>query len=272
MAVGMTPATLFLRDDDVGAPTDALLAFHAAFAAHGLPVSYQVIPARLTDDCAAWLTENHTRAPGLVEIGQHGHTHEMIVSGKTEFYEFGPERDLAAQHSVIEQGRAIMMEKLGDVMESRLFTPPRHRFNRDTLTALGRTGFGILSSSSYPRTMHQMAYRTGRAFGLTNIGRGGVSWHGRIRPEAPLLELSISVAVDDGSPCERRIADILAAITRARAVTPFVGLMFHHEAWAPGACDDFIPRLADALAVLPDVQFATLGQIADTLQPREGQA
>jgi predicted deacetylase len=261
--------TLFLRDDDIGAPTDALIAFHEAFAERHLPVSYQVIPAQLTDDCAAWLREVKATTPDLIEVGQHGHTHEMVVAGKTEYYEFGPERNLETQLSVIEAGRAVLEAKLGDVFNARLFTPPRHRFNRDTLTALGRAGFGILSSSSYPKPLHQLAYRAGRTLGLTNIGRGGVSWHGQMRPEAPLLEMSISVAVDDGSPRERQVDDVLAAIAAARKLTPWVGLMFHHQAWPPGAGGDFINRLGDALAALPNVQFATLGQIADTLQTGE---
>jgi hypothetical protein len=261
----MACTTLFLRDDDVGGLNDALTGFHAAFRERGLPVSYQAIPAQLTDACADWLKAEKAAAPDGIEIGQHGHTHEMVVAGKTEYYEFGPERDLAAQTDVIETGRRIMIDRLGAAFETRLFTPPRHRFNRDTLTALARTGFGILSSSSYPKPAHRLAYGVGRALGLTNIGRGGVSHHGRIRPEAPLLELSIAVAVDDGGPRDRHVEDVIAEIEAARKVTPIVGLMFHHNAWQPGAGTDFIRRLADALAALPDMRFATLGQIADEI-------
>ena len=257
------PLTLFLRDDDAGALTDALRGFHAVFSARNLPVSYQVIPAQLTDECAGWLREIKAKAPHLIEIGQHGHSHEMMVAGNLEYYEFGPERGLDEQRSVIAQGRAIMQAKLGDAADSRLFTPPRHRFNRDTLIALGDAGFSILSASSYPKPLHQLAYRAGRMLGMTNIGRGGVSYHGTVRPEAPLFELSISVAVDDGAPRQRNIDDVMRAIATAAKLTPYVGLMFHHNAWDSQAGMAFLANLADRLAAMADVRFATLGQIVD---------
>lgn len=257
------PPTLFLRDDDAGALNDALCGFHDVFAARGLPVSYQVIPAQLTDECASWLRDIKRKAPDLIEIGQHGHTHEMMVAGRLEYFEFGPERSLDEQRAVIKQGRAIMQDKLGDAADPRLFTPPRHRFNRDTLVALGEAGFSVISASSYPKPLHQMAYRAGRLLGLTNIGRGGVSHHGGIRPEAPLFELSISVAVDDGAPRERDVEDVMRAIANAAKITPYVGLMFHHNAWGSQTGMAFLGSLADRLAAMTEARFATLGQIAD---------
>lgn len=262
----MDGLTLFLRDDDVGPRDAAIERFVGIFLARGLPVSYQIIPARLTAESADWLAGLAWAHPGLIEFGQHGHTHEMMVKGKREWYEFGPERDRAAQQAVIAEGRARLQALLGDAWTGRLFTPPRHRFDRNTLAALADEGFSILSASSYPGLVHRLAYGLGSALGRTNLGRGGVSHHGRVRPEAPILELSISVAVDHGAPVERRVEDVLADIGRARRVSPIVGLMFHHQAWARPGGVAFLESLADRLAALPATRVATLGAIADSLQ------
>lgn len=263
----MDGLTLFLRDDDVGPHDDAIERFVGIFLSRGLPVSYQIIPARLTQAAAGWLGGLAARHPGLIEFGQHGHTHEMMVGGKREWYEFGPERDRAAQKAVIAAGRERLSALLGQAWDGRLFTPPRHRYDRNTLRALAEEGFSILSASSYPGVAHRLAYGLGAAMGRTNLGRGGVSHHGRLRPEAPILELSISVAVDHGGPVERRVDDVLDEIGRARRVSPIVGLMFHHQAWARPGGAAFLEALADRLAVLPGARVRTIGAIADALQP-----
>src|SRR5690349_12908413 len=82
---------IFVRDDDVGALNPQLAAFVDTFADRGLPVSYQIIPAQLTDDCSSFLATRRAGSARLFEYGQHGLTHEMMVRGKRVFYEFGPE-------------------------------------------------------------------------------------------------------------------------------------------------------------------------------------
>src|SRR5262245_61802892 len=102
----------FLRDDDVGPLTEGLRAFVETFAQLGLPVSYQVIPARLTTECAAYLTAAKLKHPGLVEFGQHGLRHEMTLKGRRLKREFGPERGLAEQRRDIDEGLALLNERL----------------------------------------------------------------------------------------------------------------------------------------------------------------
>jgi hypothetical protein len=60
----------------------------------------------------------------------------------------------------------------------------------------------------------------------------------------------------------------MAEIAAARRVTPYVGLMFHHNAWASEAGHDFIDQLADRLAALEDIRFARLGAIADEIRSK----
>ena len=72
----------FIRNDDVGARTPALEHFVETFLRAGLPVSYQIIPEKLTQDCARWLRQMQAAHPQLIEFGQHSLRHEMIVRGK----------------------------------------------------------------------------------------------------------------------------------------------------------------------------------------------
>ncbi len=256
---------VFLRDDDAGALTPELRQFAAVFEGAGLPVSYQVIPAKLTDECAEWFKARKAAAPDLYEIGQHGMTHHVTVGDVIRNHEFGPERDYVEQLSLISEGRAILDAKLGDAWNHRLFTPPQHKFNRDTLRALAASGFSVISGASYTDPIRRAAYVVGRALGRTTIRGGGVSWHGKTRPEAPLTEMSISVAVDEGSPLDRDLDAVMTDIARARRQTIYVGLMFHHQAWSGDDKRDWLTELARRLKRLEGVDFASLGSAANGL-------
>ncbi|MEY4239946.1 MAG: hypothetical protein RL339_2547 [Pseudomonadota bacterium] len=262
MAMHPAPTRIFLRDDDVGGWTPALARFIACFREHGLPVSYQVIPAQLTDETAQRLRQFHAEQPGLCEFGQHGLAHEMTIGGKRLTWEFGHERDLATQQQVIAAGKAIMQAKLGQAFGGTVFTPPRHRFDGNTVRALHAEGFTVLSAAAYADPLRRLAYGLGRALGLGTIGNRGIAYHPGIRPEAPLREVSIAVAVDDGAPVDRKVSDVLAGIERARRHSNAVGLMFHHQAWDSPQGERFLPNLAQALQALPDCEFVLLSSLA----------
>lgn len=261
----MTPlgeTKIFLRDDDAGELTPALRNFMDTFSSRKLPVSYQVIPQALTPECGAFLKARKIEAPSLYEYGQHGLSHEMTVGGRRVFYEFGPERDYATQLEVIREGRDLLTAALGEAFDGKLFTPPRHRYDRNTLKALKSLGAEILSASSYPGLTHQLAYGVGRGLGLSNLGRGGVSYHGRSRPDSGLFELSISVSVDDGVRKPTPPAYFIDAIAQARRRTPVVGLMFHHHAYKSPEDVAFLSELADRLAGLEGASFHLLSDLA----------
>lgn len=240
--------TLFLRDDDVGAWTPALATFIEIFRSRQLPVSYQIIPALLTDDCAARLKALHGEEPDLFGFGQHGLEHGMTIGGRRLSWEFGGERDYATQLRVIRQGREVLERMLGDAFDGTVFTPPRHRFNADTVRALAESGFEVLSAASYRDTPRRVVYRVARTLGLGFIGNRGITWHPDWRPEARIREISIAVAVDDGAPRPRRASDVLAEIAMASRFPGPVGLMFHHQAWDSPEGRTFLAELADGLA------------------------
>jgi len=262
MAQPASRTQIFLRDDDVGAWTPALARFIACFRAHGLPVSYQVIPAQLTDEAAEQLRAFHADQPDLCEFGQHGLAHEMSIGGKRLTWEFGRERDLVTQQQVIAEGKSIMQAKLGEAFPARVFTPPRHRFDGNTVRALHAEGFTILSAAAYTDPLRRIVYRLGHQLQLGSIGNRGITYHQGQRPEAPLQEMSIAVAVDDGAPLRRELGAVLKQIERARQHTTAVGLMFHHQAWDSPEGARFLDELALGLKGLPDCDFALLSELA----------
>jgi hypothetical protein len=255
---------IFLRDDDVGAWTPALSQFVSCFRDHGLPVCYQVIPALLTDEAASHLRAFHKDSPELCEFGQHGLMHEMTIDGKRLTWEFGRERDLATQQQVIAEGKTIMQAKLGPAFAGTVFTPPRHRFDGNTVRALHAEGFKVLSAAAYTDPLRRLVYGIGQSIKMGTIGNRGIAYHPGIRPEAPLRELSIAVAVDDGAPVHREVADVLAGIERARQHSDIVGLMFHHQAWASLEGAEFLKSLAKGLRSLANCEFTRLSNLAQS--------
>jgi uncharacterized protein DUF2334 len=259
---------IFLRDDDVGALTPAFLGFFRLFSDRGIPVSYQIIPERFTADCAEFLRAERTRTPDLVDLGQHGLRHQMEVGAKVVFHEFGPERSYAEQLGDIQEGRAILYERLGEAIPLKVFTPPRHRYDLNTLKAIKASGFEVLSASSYTSARHRLAYAVGRALGLSNLGRPGVPWHGRVRPDSGLFELSVAVGADDGGAITGSVDAVVAAIEAARQHTDEVGLMFHHQAYEGPEGQAYLAALADRLKALEDVTFHTIADLYAWAQAR----
>lgn len=254
---------LFVRDDDVGPLTDELRLFVETFISRRIPVSYQIIPARFTQEAADFLLDVWSRYPDLIEFGQHGLKHEMMVRGRRDLREFGPEKSLAEQKADIAEGLEILRTRLKGGPDVRVFTPPRHKYNRDTILAVAAAGHTVFSAAFYPTAHHRLAYRLGRRLGMSSIRHHGISYHGRLRPEAPVAELSISVAVDDGIDLLCPGDSIAGAIRVASANDGTVGLMFHHDLYGTPERAAELRLLADRLAA-PDLScFQLLTEIAD---------
>jgi hypothetical protein len=251
---------IFVRDDDVGDLTPELQRFFKLFYDREIPVSYQIIPENLTAKCAEFLLAARKKRPDLVEFGQHGLRHQMMVRGKLEFYEFGPERSFDQQAADIAEGRALLRKHLGDAPVP-VFTPPRHRYNRDTLKALSGQDFSIFSASSYLKPHHRLAYGLGRALGLSSVGARGVPYHGRRRPDGGLFELSVAVTADDGSAPLGSARAILSDLAQATADEPMAGLMFHHQVYRDSAREAQLNELVDGLAAMSGVSFHTMNDL-----------
>jgi hypothetical protein len=255
------PTRYFVRDDDIGALTEELKTFVEVFLEHRIPVSYQIIPARLTPDCAAYLLEIERSYPELVEFGQHGLHHEMQLGGRRLKREFGPERSFEQQSSDIQQGLEILKRRLGADRPIEVFTPPQHKFDANTVRAAAGAGHRVFSSACYPSLRHRAAYSLGRRLGWSSIRHHGISHHGRRRPEADIIEVSISIAVDDGRSLCCRASELPASLEAACRHARDVGLMFHHAIYSDPAAVADLRSIANALALLGQDRFFKLGDL-----------
>lgn len=256
----LSETRLFVRNDDVGELTDALRHLVEKFIELQIPVSHQIIPARLTDGCARWLRQQWLENPGLIEFGQHGLEHRMVVRGRHLLREFGPERSLAEQARIVGQGRTRLVEMLGGDVPIAVFTPPQHKYDRNTIKAVAGSGYRIFSAAAYPSRQHRAAYRLGRALGWSSVRHHGISHHLRVRPEAPLYEISVGVVVDDGRAIRTRGKDLGREVRHAATRSTVVGLMFHHDVYH-GQLEE-LDAIADAAVALGRERFALLSDLA----------
>ena len=259
----MGPLKVFLRCDDVTELTPEFQTFFRLCWERELPVSYQIIPEPFTAACADHLMQHLTMDPTRLEVGQHGLRHHMFLGEKRVNFEFGPQRTYDQQVADIHEGRHILEQRFGSDLGLRVFTPPRHRYDRNTLRAIKANGFEVLSASSYTTLQHRIAYAGGRAFGLTNLGPPGVPHHGRVRPDCGLFELSVALGVDDGHVTLGDPATILARVQQAGRHTDTVGVLFHHEVFQGAEGERYLVELLDGLAKLGNVQFETIERLYD---------
>ena len=257
----MSPTTVFFRDDDVGEMTAELEQVQRLFLDADVPVNYQVIPVRLDYAGAAELVARRREHPELVHLNQHGFRHEQVLRGKRRWSEFAGRRPYEDQRADIDAGRARMQELLGEAADVGVFTPPNHKYDRNTLRALQQGGVEILSSSFYPSAAPQLVYRAGRLAHRTAVLGRAVSAHGGVRPEVPLYELSISVGLDDGGNLIGGVAEWLKGFQAARTRTDRVGFMLHHAAFHDDAARRSLGELVRRLGDDPDVSFADLRTI-----------
>ena len=99
--------------------------------------------------------------------------------------------------------------------------------------------------------------------GLTNLGRPGVPWHERVRPDCGLFELSVAVGVDDGDYTVGTVDEVMAEVAYAQRHTTTVGVLFHHQVFAQPAGAAHLDAVIEGLTRLRDVTFHTLGDLYD---------
>jgi hypothetical protein len=136
------PVELFFRDDDAGWRDDRLGVLLDLFAEHALPLDVAVIPRALGTGLARDLRRRVEARDGL-GLHQHGFAH-VNHEPEGRKYEFGPSRSREAQRRDIEEGRRLLEERLGGLLQP-IFTPPWNRCTADTGACLASLGFEVLS-------------------------------------------------------------------------------------------------------------------------------
>lgn len=252
---------IFFRDDDLGDLVEPLERFVSVFLNRHLPVNYQVVPKFLTKSGAAFVREMQQAAPHLIRLNQHGLKHSQILKGKHSWSEFAGGRPYSEQLRDIELGKRMLEEQLGSTFDSSIFTPPQHKYDRNTLKALHAAGFRTLSASYYPNLKNETIYQVGKWLGISSIKSRGVSRHGEVRGDCGLYELSVSVFADDGGKRVTDLSELLEQVSNARRRVRDVGVMFHHQVWKTENDFDFLNRFLDQLQQMEDVSFHSMNDL-----------
>ena len=137
------PVTFFFRDDDAGWGDERLLLLLDRFGDYGMPLDVAVIPLALTQGLARKLSDRVEAQPERVGVHQHGFAH-INHEAEGRKCEFGPTRSAALQERDIRQGKRLLDEMLGPLVQP-IFTPPWNRCGAQTGDCLTRLGFRALS-------------------------------------------------------------------------------------------------------------------------------
>jgi hypothetical protein len=220
---------VFLRDDDVEQEESSLRRLLDVALVRSVPLNLEVIPGVLPDSNGELLQEYKHYFPTLLELNQHGwqhRNHERI--GKKS--EFGLNRSFEQQLEDISRGKQTLEQAFSDRFHA-VFTPPWNRCTDDTMLALDRLGFRVLSRS---RNGHAEA--TGHGFREIPITLDLFRWK-------------------DGAALRSR-QEIVTDLVRQLDDGGTIGLMLHHKVMGAEAFA-FLEGLLDELIGHPVVRFHT---------------
>jgi len=231
------PATLWWRDDDARAPSDALTRLLGLAMQYRAPLALAVIPGGLDAALAPSLASADS-----VEVMQHGYAHVNHAPPGEKKTEFGGAREAAAVRRELAAGRRALQDAFGARFVPAL-APPWNRIAPQWLECLAPAGIAGLSAFT-PRAARLAA--PGVAAANTHVDiidwKSGKRFIGAARASA---ELCAHLAARRHGQCD--------------PLEP-TGLLTHHLAH-DRACWDFLAQLLDALDKHPAVKWMPAGRI-----------
>lgn len=142
---------IFFRDDDAGIGDERLFALLDIFEKYKMPLDLAAIPKAVTKEFAEKLIEKIESSNKLFAVHQHGFSHENHEAEGRKC-EFGISRSKAEQFADISEGKRILKEHFGELIQP-IFTPPWNRCSDATAEVLSELNFRILSRESEAKTL-----------------------------------------------------------------------------------------------------------------------
>lgn len=258
---------VFFRDDDMGCLLEPLRNVMQVLREGGVPCSYEAVPEVLTSEVARMALQEKEKAPELIDFHQHGLRHSRLVAGVVDYAEFGGERPLADQEQDIGLGRRLLREKLGEAFDGDVFTPPCHKYDRNTLRALQNVGIRTLSAGVRTSLPARVYYGAGRALRRVDwLGRR-VSYHGRRIPGTRLSELSTCIDFDlaDGEARARGVDEQWQRFEVCRRRLAIVGVNLHHASYGDAAKVETLRAFVQRLLEQPDVTLRSMRELCTAI-------
>lgn len=269
----MAKTTVFFRDDDVGGLTDPLRALVELLLEEGVPCNYLVVPAHLDGEAADYMRGKRRDTPDLVRLNQHGYEHQHRVGGEMTYAEYSGGRSQEDQFASLAEGRRILEEMLGAEFDPRVFTPPCHKYDENTVRALDALGFSVLSAGVKGSLGARLYYGLGRAQGRIHWLGKRVSYHCGPIPATGLVEVSGSIDVDEdvdreGNKIVKSAADLTREFqARRREPSGITGFMLHHANYLDDSKLDTLREVIGMLRDDPTVEFSLIESVADRVTP-----
>jgi hypothetical protein len=186
------------------------------------------------------------------------------------WFEYSGNRPYEDQRESIQTGQRILRGKLGSCFDDRVFTPPGHKYDENTLRALEALGFEILSASSYTSPQARLYYGFGKLLQRTTLLGKRISYNGQWLPGHRLREISVALDVDmskdlRGNPIVKTSSDLIREFEQAGRNTRVVGIVTHHGGYDRQKLEtlgEFVAHLRS----MPGLSFRLIEDVAEELE------
>lgn len=259
--MGRKKAVVFFRNDDVRDKLDdSLIRLTEVCMKYGVSISHAVEPANVTEEVVDWLISQKKQYPGLVEIIQHGYSHNLANPGQK--MEFGGNRTFDDQFADLKKGKEIMDKLFGDLW-SPVFTFPYGTYNQATLKAIEQLGYHTISSKMQYSSKVRLKNFVGKLLGKDILMGKKINYHPGIRKGYNLREISVSANLikkyhGENLADHYTLEEIKAQVRLALKHTGVLGVLFHHRYHGDqiGLTEDLIIYLKKK-----GVRFSTISNI-----------
>ena len=224
---------IFFRNDDVRSELDESLIFLTdLFIRNNIPIVHAVEPANVNQDVANWLITLKRKYPSLIEIVQHGYTHNF--SDKYVKMEFGGKRSFRDQYDDILKGKELMDKWFG-ALWAKVFTFPYGTYNKATLMAISNLGYiGISTGTSFINKKTRIKNKIGTFLKLDFILNKKISYHNKQKNRHNLVEIATSINpiekyINEEKAIHKNTKRLISEINLTFRFTTIVGILLHHR-------------------------------------------
>ena len=128
---------IIIRNDDVGLENKTFIKFNNWINELNIPCTYAIIPYYINNELKNNISKN-------IEIVMHGYKHENYSNNEIK-YEFGDSRTYDQQLHDLTKANNIFERHFPN--QEKIFIPPWHKINQDTIKVLNKLNYNKISLS-----------------------------------------------------------------------------------------------------------------------------